>query len=89
MQPTFHGYTQEALGCAFDRLLKKSTDTGAHRDWRAPIRARISPHDFEIFHAAVAFYTATALQIEPQADAKVGDDLLVTSIGYRAGPAGP
>jgi len=71
-------YTHETLSKAFDAV----ADPG---DWRAPIAVWLPGEAVNLVVEAIRYFTAT--------DPKVGLDMhrmryLVTSEGYRAGPAG-
>ena len=54
-------------------------------DWKGPIDAVIDANDLLITQAAVVFFTATNLDVKGSPEP---GKLRVTSIGYRAGPAG-
>ena len=67
------------VGDAFDLVANKD-------DWRAPIKAKIRPEDFERCKRAVEYYTATELTKRYDPDTGLYD---VEAVGYRNGPAGP
>lgn len=73
-----HTYSQEELEAAFNLVANPD-------DWKAPIY-KILPNmgtDVRLIRAAICHFTATIPQI------KFGyDTVVVSSIGYRAGPAG-
>lgn len=73
------GYRMEQLASAFDRVRDS-------RDWKAPIRAVIPAEDRSIVEQAVAWFTETVPHFEPVPG--VPDRLVVTTVGYRLGPAG-
>lgn len=72
----------EVLRKAFDQVC----DT---RDWKAPIDALVPLNQVSLYVDAIMFMTATQPKIE-STDQYVTGHLAVrlTSIGYRAGPAG-
>lgn len=75
-------WTQKELEEAFDRV--KNPD-----DWKAPIRATVPSEDLGIACAAILHFTATHARYYPAGIDRDGEALYhVTSIGYRAGPAG-
>ena len=55
-------------------------------DWKGPISAVIDPNHWplEMVRAAVEFYTATTITVEPIQNSQ---RVLVTAPGYRNGPA--
>lgn len=73
------GYGREALDAAFKMVASAA-------DWKAPIDAVVWATDRAIVAEAIEFFTATTATFE-RAD-ECGK-LRVTSVGYRAGPAGP
>lgn len=53
-------------------------------DWKAPICARVHRAFAEDVKKAIEFMTATSATAKPD-----GEYMIIESIGYRAGPAGP
>jgi len=74
----YKGYRVKDLEKVFNRL----TDPD---DWKAPIATRMPGELVNIAVAAIEFYTATVPQIAVDLTTMT---YLVTSEGYRAGPAG-
>jgi hypothetical protein len=70
------GYRLEQLAAAFDRVRDP-------RDWKAPIRAVISPSERHVVEKAVLWFTDTV----PAFEAIPGETprLVVTAPGYRHG----
>ena len=69
--------------CDMEKVFNRMVDP---KDWRAPINATIPYRLYDIAAAAVEFFTATTLEVV--GSMPITGDLLVKSIGYRAGPAG-
>ena len=83
----FRGFTVTELRTLFDAV----TDPA---DWKAPIRTtvRAGPGATGLLRkiaAAVAYFTATEVEVREVLVGGRLDHFEVTSIGYRAGPAGP
>ena len=59
-------------------------------DWRDAIKAKVSAEDLQITVEAVMHYTATHVKVEEIRDYIDGSisGYLLTSVGYRMGPAG-
>ena len=72
------GYSEEALKAAFDAVCNPD-------DWKAPIGAYVMGEDVGVTVKAIQFYTATTPAVSLN-QAKMM--YLVTSPGYRNGPAG-
>lgn len=75
-------------GCALEALENAFDNVANVLDWKAPIRAMVAEADLEVTLEAIRFYTAT----EPstcQQHFSNGTFYLVSSVGYREGPAGP
>lgn len=78
------GYTREEMDTAFDLI--KSSD-----HWKDPINAIIPIDLVKVCEAACEFFTATKLNVvdcDYKRKNKTRKMAWVTSIGYRAGPAG-
>jgi len=60
-------------------------------DWRDAIMAKVRVEDLEITVEAIRHYTATEAKVEKIVDDADGtiSGYLVSSVGYRMGPAGP
>lgn len=71
------GYSKVDLEAAFN-LVKDP------EDWKKPIDKVIDTYQMDIVGKAIQFFTATEPMFEPNKSGCVR----VTSIGYRAGPAG-
>lgn len=69
--------TREELLVAFNRVV----DGG---DWKGPILMAIDETELELTRKAVEFFTATELHV---CGLPCEGTVVVTSIGYRAGPA--
>ena len=74
----WHGFNIGDLGRAYERIVSKD-------DPRGPISAVIDSEDFELYEAAVFYFTATGICGRTPLD---GGKVRICSIGYRAGPAG-
>ncbi len=75
-------FSQTQLSAAFDLLCDPS-------DWRAPIDALVPATGVELAIAAIEHFTATTPKVG-LARYPVGLKVWrVSSVGYRAGPAGP
>lgn len=75
-------FTQTELETAFTLMHDPA-------DWKAPISAMVAGEGVNLACAAIRHFTATEPTVEMDA---TGDSILrfrITSIGYRAGPAGP
>ncbi len=72
-------YTQEALETAFDWVAPKTHE-------KDPIHAVVPESKLEIVQEAIIHFTATVATVRPLDGMPGWFD--VTSIGYRAGPAG-
>jgi hypothetical protein len=72
-----HGYTQDELQAAFDKVKPDS-------HWKDPINATIRASDRDVVEAAIIHFTAT----EPKFTVEGAYTLRVRAAGYRAGPAG-
>jgi len=70
------GYRLEQLAAAFDRVRDP-------RDWKAPIRAVISPAERHLVEKAVLWFTDTVPAFEPAPGES--NRLVVTAPGYRHG----
>jgi hypothetical protein len=70
-------YTRDQMEGAFHKVCNP-------KDWKASIRAIINEADRDLVRRAISFFTATDCAFTPSGDGK----LLVTSVGYRVGPAG-
>ena len=70
------GFTRPELDKAFKAVHDPS-------DWKAPIESIVDRDDVFATLAAIEFFTATEAVVEID-----GRDLVIRSIGYRAGPAG-
>jgi hypothetical protein len=71
-------FTPDELKWAFDTVADAN-------DWRAKIYARINIDDRDIVAAAIDWYTGTKADFKDDGNG----GLIVTAIGYRAGPCGP
>lgn len=76
-----HSYTQEELEKAWTLVANPD-------DWKAPICAelKVAQIDTRLIRAAITHFTATIPKLEFLGLAN--DTVRVSSIGYRAGPAG-
>lgn len=75
-------YTQAELQHAFDRVRNPT-------DWKAPIASNVLDSQMDITIAAIVHFTATSPGFVPAGKNDKGESIYhVTSIGYRAGPAG-
>lgn len=74
----YKGFTHDALHEAFDRLCDPA-------DWKAPISAWVPGELVLVACAAIEFFTATTPTVALNTRTM---QYLVTSIGYRQGPAG-
>ncbi len=78
MTQTGSPYTQEQLKAAFDAVSNPD-------DWKAPVFASMGGESVNVVVAAIRHFTAT----DPEVVLDVGTmRWVVSSIGYRAGPAG-
>src|SRR5436305_954938 len=82
----FRGFTLAELRTLFNAICDP-------KDWRAPIRATVRPGPGATYllrkiDAAVAFFTATKTEVREVVVDGMLDHFELTSIGYRAGPAG-
>jgi hypothetical protein len=75
----FKGYAVDDLKAVFDRICDP-------KDWRGPIAATMAGELVMAAVAAIEFYTATTPKVELDITTM---RYLVTSEGYRMGPAGP
>ena len=57
-------------------------------DWRKEIRATILTDDFDVCNEACINWTGTALEVIGSGSFS-SDEIVVWSVGYRNGPAGP
>ena len=71
-------FTQAQLEAAFDLLADPD-------DWKAPIAAWVSGESVRIAVAAIQHFTATDPTVELDT---FNMRYLISSVGYRAGPAG-
>ena len=78
VKPIWKGYTQAQLSDAFDAVANP-------HDWKAPICVAVPGEHVSIVVAAIQFYTAT----EPTIELCISNmRYVITSEGYRNGPAG-
>jgi len=77
--------THSELKAAFDKVCNS-------QDWKAPIAARVKADDVAITVAAIEYFTATTadiLEYDTHGNRIVPKgQFLISSIGYRRGPAG-
>jgi len=73
------GFGETQLRNAFDKVRPA-------KDWKAEISAVVNPSEWplDLVAAAVEFYTATTITVEPITNSP---RVLVTAPGYRNGPA--
>jgi hypothetical protein len=77
------GHSEKTLSDAFDILTK-------NKHWKDPISTWVPEKLYNVYNAACRFYTATNLNITTRRFTPEGETLvLVESVGYRNGPAGP
>jgi hypothetical protein len=75
-------WTQKKLEEAFDRVKDPA-------DWKAPIAANVLDSQMDITIAAIVHFTATSPRFVQAGRNDKGEAIFhVTSLGYRAGPAG-
>ena len=79
MMDTYKGFSYEVLKEAFDKVSDPD-------DWRGPIAARMPGEAVMAVVAAIEFFTATSPKVQLDTSSM---QYLVTSEGYRMGPAGP
>jgi hypothetical protein len=78
-----YGHSEKTLSDAFDVLTRK-------RHWKDPISKWIPEILYSVYNDACKFYTATSLSISSYRFTADGETfVLVKSVGYRNGPAGP
>lgn len=75
---TYEGFEIDTLEKVFNRVCDED-------DWRAPISAVCKGECVSVTVAAIRFYTATNPKVNLNVETM---DYLVTSEGYRLGPAG-
>lgn len=78
--PIYKGFSRKQLSDAFDAVANKD-------DWKGPILVKL-PYDYELVTitvAAIEFFTATKPVVSRKMDKKA---YVISSIGYREGPAG-
>lgn len=75
----YKGYTSEELHKVFDQICDPE-------DWRAPIAVWVVGESVKVVVAAIEFMTATNPRVELDTCRM---RYLITSEGYRNGPAGP
>jgi hypothetical protein len=78
-EQTFRGFTLEGLQDAWSLIHDPN-------DWRGPISVWVPGEAIEITVAAIQYYTATNPTVQLNMERM---RYLVTSDGYRMGPAGP
>ncbi|CAM6053333.1 unnamed protein product [Sphagnum tenellum] len=78
LNPQPVAFTQEELEVAFKRV-----QNPVH--WKDAISAQVEANQLAVTIAAVWHFTSTYCTVKPIKD---GTEFLITSIGYRAGPAG-
>lgn len=82
---SFGGFTYDALRTAFE-----SVENKIH--WKNPIVSIIPENKKELISVAIEFFTATEAKFSeirnPETNCVIPGFLIVTSVGYRNGPAG-
>ena len=70
-------FTKAQLSAAFDKVADPA-------DWKNPIHAVVTVHDVKITVEAIQYFTAAPVEVERLNSVQS----LITSPGYRLGPAG-
>lgn len=71
-------FTEAQLNTAFDKVADPA-------DWRNPIYEVIDRDDVEVTVKAIQYFTAAPVEVK---DLDWNDEFMITSPGYRMGPAG-
>ncbi len=71
-------FTEAQLNTAFDKVADPA-------DWRNPIYEVIDRDAVAVTVAAIQHFTAAAVEVK---DLEWNDEFMVSSVGYRMGPAG-
>ena len=83
LQETGTPFTKAQLEAAFDKVVNQDE---LYEDWRAPIVMEvIDKDDVHVTVAAIHYFTGAPVEVK---DLDWNDEFMISSPGYRLGPAG-